>query len=595
MNYDGKPTDLRVNVGTAFWQAGDGTPGGAPLSGTGMPASGVLPATFDHVSGVEGESLAMLAAVFPDYTRIRNDRSSLGQQILGAVSASCDEMLDLAQTARLERLCARYPVYEQGVVHQWNFLDATRVPPAAAASFHVDGAACALPMARDEYSFWNAPPTRFETTSCRLATTTVVDWADVRPSGVPCAVAKSPALPLYGPVYVEVRFGAAFVPKFEDGSPAPYSHVELRGKILHSDTSDPTQDVEIVETPCNGRFPSYRRWERIDSVRAVALDRSAQLRVISLPFNAGDVGDQDQTFYAGDRTQRTYNVSWRLFPATTTFGAAAAYQSAFPSGTCATTYLCATTYDVADDLQSVSVTPERWCRIVDQHGNDAGPFVDMAKIRWTKYLLLLDAASNLWVVDVRRRLPNLSGFPETTDSPCRIEVSSPCSPDETFASRTIRLDVVHGPLTVVSKYRWRVHHDGNAYGIGSDGRLRAAPGPNDWIETAPTGEPVERVVFRDFADAGSDWVFELEVVLDGGARHKTYSCVRSDVKAALGPLPLTGLPWTPTGLAMDMYGRPWVTNGTEAVRLVMRTDVGLWVDEEKSLYTREPYDEVTLA
>ena len=90
------------------------------------------------------------------------------------------------------------------------------------------------------------------------------------------------------------------------------------------------------------------------------------------------------------------------------------------------------------------------------------------------------------------------------------------------------------------------------------------------------------------------YIFELSMVTDNGVGHRTYAGYQQVEKRVLGSLPIRGLTYAPSGIEFDSYSRPWVSVSGNAVRLIMRTDVGIWDIDQRVFLTREDYDETRI-
>jgi hypothetical protein len=589
--YADRPVDLRVNVPSGVLAIGDGSTGGAPLAGIdfGLPTSGVVSRTVSP-KGIVGASLTAMQHEFPAYTRISWDEASLGAQLLGAVSNVVDEHFRERWLWDAQQTVAKYPCYEQGVVQEWNFrgdedLDGTQRVEARLGSRWFE-----LPVAASEKVFWEAPPTRLETTSAEVSAAPLLPWTTVGSRGL-VPLLSGVKLPFHENVLLSVRGGGDFFVDQPDGS-RRNGYVELRGRVAHVDLGAAADAVERI--PVVGNFPlwSTRRWQWLDEVVAFGIDPAAEISLSVFGFNGRFQPDAMTRIYPSQRDVGPSASFWQAVDGTTTFADLGTSAAApVPSGSF---FLVQS----AIELASVSGLEVRYdvkdfLRVVKPDGSDVPNVVDTALVPHSRWLLALDAASTVWVVPLEKPLLNMSAFPETVVSPVRIEAAYPRNPVETPDAFSVRLDSVQVFATaVIEKYRWSVHHDGVHSLLALDGTTTPFDWRSGWTFAGPEGIARIPSAVYPISGAAGQYTFELETLDDNARSARTYTAIDVPVVQAVAGLPLRGLAAAPSGIDVDSHGRPWVGDGRTAVRLVMRTDVGFWDVARRMFLTREPYDEV---
>lgn len=590
--YGSARPDLRVHVPSGTLSLRDGTAGGSPITGidAGIPTAGVRSIT--EVSGhFEGSSLKAMQREFPEYTRIRQDPSSLGAQLLTAVSTACDDLLARQKEFYRGQYVQTAPLYLQGVVYEWAFGEAQDLDTDPPVSGRLDSTWMSIPITASEDLFWSAPPTRLETTSAEISGLYPIDW--IAPSGAqPQTLVPTQAdLPLHNTVYLEISGSTDLQYRDVDDRYVPAT-VELRGRWAHDPYSTDTLRREEIPVLSDGVFASTYAWRSIDRVLVKNFDGTTQIRLHALSFRAPWRFDPVRTAWTEIRTQVPETPAWRLIGASTPFTNVVQTElDSRPSASDpAWLAFCRLQTDTLFDNSVEWDVLDVW-KLTDPNGTALSGIVDFVPVPDTPYLLVLDNQSNAWVVETRKPALDMSTFIETQESPVVFTSSWPLSSLETPASFTVRIT----PRQVraderIQRWRWILHHAGSAVVLLEDGSTAAIDSTSGWRATSDTIRATDEITWG--ITGTGQHTFELELVTDAATLYRSYHAFMVTERAALAALPIRGLDAAPTGIDIDVHGRPWVEVAGSAVRLALRTDIGIWDPVDRLLITREPYDEV---
>ena len=123
--YESRTNDIRTNISSGILVLGDGTPGGAPLSGINYGLPDLIRSRVERPTNIEGYTLQKLMNEFPSNTRVAQDKSSIGAQVLTPISQMVDELIDESTNVRDSQTLRFYPMYEQGNIYEYSYPDAT--------------------------------------------------------------------------------------------------------------------------------------------------------------------------------------------------------------------------------------------------------------------------------------------------------------------------------------------------------------------------------------------------------------------------------------------------------------------------------------
>lgn len=581
--------DLRTSLPSGVISLSDGTLEALPLSGInyGLPSSLIQ---FGGISGVEGDSLAGMMREFPLYTRVNRDRTSLGAQFFTAVSRVADEISEAQVMFMRSRFPVSHPLFEQGVVYEHNYNEISEFNPLPQVSGRLGTSWFTLPLVRDEYSFWTSPPTRVQATTAEIDGLTILDWTQVGSSGlVDLLSADEVHLPLFNQVVVEVS-GAQLFSFFTDTTEI-VGMVYLHGHWPQEGFRHQMAKVEGIPVYANVPVASRFMYRSITKIETRGLDPNAYVRVRILNFNAPWKSDSLGTFWPMNRNEETERIFWQICTDNTPFTQIVQPETREPISLSAPIFLARTRLltDTIFDQDIEWDVLETW-KLSDTDGNALSGIVDIAPVPNSHFMLLLNAWSGIHVIDTFRPAINMQGFAELTAAPARIEVSYPKGSYETPGEYTVNL---HANLVAtadgIQRWRWAVHHEGNLDIITSTSVYPFSHN-SGWQNGSD-----ENVVIPDMnyvVSGTGQYVFELSMVTDNNISHQTFTGFQQVEKRSLGLLPIRGIGVNPSGLEFDSYGRPWVLASGNAVRLIMNTDVGIWIEEQRVLLTREQYDEV---
>lgn len=588
--YSGLPNDLRVNVRASNLFFGDGTLGGAPISGInfGIPSTEVIALT-QLPSGLVGHSLQAMMAEFPEYSRISSDESSLGAQLLGTVSRALDDYLEEIFAWNSKTSPLFYPTWEQGVLYEWDFGSSDDLETWPAVQARLGNIWFNLPLVREETLFWNSPPTRVEPTNCKLTTDLLLNWTQPSSNGL-VLLLESRELPLHNYLYFNISGGNNFVNGPEDI--LEYGYIEIRGRWAGDNLRSESLRVERLSISNNGTLISAYPWQSIESIVVCGTDPGVYIRIRNFDFASRWRRDTRNHYFSTRRDQVPSSIFYQLAGDTTTFSSLVqTEESVVRTGN--NTWLVKGRFnpDTISDSDPEMDIFDFW-RLTKPDGSSlsAATIVDFVVIPDSPYLLLVDNTFQLWVVDTGIPALDFSGMPETTDSPVRIEMEYPRHSAETLANFSVRLNVrkVH-PTVNIERYCWSVHHHGSHYLLnknGSDGPVFST----SWTQLSTHGGDVPDLTYN--VTSPGQYTFQLDTITEEGTTYRTFSAFRIPNKAALGAIPIRGMTGTLRAADFDCHGRLWLSDLSWSYRTVLRQDVAAWLVDEKILVTKEPYDEV---
>lgn len=591
--YENIEEDLRVNIPSGVLSISDGTLGGAPISGAnfGIPDNGVMN-WIGIPSGIEGNTLTALMNEFPAYTRVNWDITSLGSQFLTAVSKNADDLIYGKTLSNRSLFIYTHPLYEQGTVYEWNFNTSNDISTYPAVSGRLNDSWINIPIVRNEYDFWMSPPTRLEVTTSEFSGNTILDWTQVGVSGLAVLISGEIHLPLFNQVIVEVSGAQYFT--FETLEEATLRGViYIQGHWPHDGFRYRAARSEQIPVYANAPVITTSTYRSITRLEARGIDPAAYVRVRILDFQSKWKSDSLLNSWPPIRDVLEERVFWQLMGHNSAFSGIVQpeYSQVLTASDevflAKTVLLTDTIYD--QDLEWNIL--ETW-KITDPSGIAISGAVDFVPVPNSRYLLILDSEAKAWVVDTWKPAINMTGFSESTSSPIKIVPSWPAGSNEKPSEFTVRLDTrLTSTSDGVQRWQWIAHHHGLSE-IIEPGSSPYPYHPNSGWQYGHDDTVVIPGVNFTVSGTGQ-YIFEMSIVTDNGIRHQTYAGFQQVEKRSLGYLPISGLTTNPSGIQFDSYGRPWVSIGDDAVRLVMRNDVGIWIPEDRVFLTREPYDAVS--
>ncbi len=587
--------DIRVNVSADFLGLGDGTGGGVPVSGISFGLPDQIYSQTERVSGVEGYTLVRFTNEFPAYSRIHKDPgASVGGQILTPISALFDEVVDEIKRTVDSLHLRYYSVYEQGVVHEYNFGDANDLDSTPGVSGRLDEEWFDVPVTKDQNQFWLAPPTRFETTDSEITGLTVMAGTGVSHSGVNVLLDAEAIPPLHNRLWLNISGAREFRYTLTEDVPAAFAQVVIYGSWAQ-DSLRPEQTVRREQIPIdrNGDFRLSSAWRAITKVETLGLPSGTTCTLNAFNFQPRAVPDHLMSWQRNIRDNIPAAVFWQNVNADTSFsGLVQTEFTRLANAPSDISYLVRTRIntDTITDSDIEYDLIDIW-KLSDRSGTALSGVLDIAPMPSARYILALDSASKIHVFDTFIPAHNMVGNTEVRESPVRIFPRWPSSNAETPSSYTVRLEserTATDSATNLSRWRWSASQGGTESNIDTDGTLYAFNQTLGWISHSSglVGERDLTII------TPGDYVFQLELRDDRAESYRTFTAHRQVDKRAINTLPIHGLTAAPTGIDFDYHGRPWVKLGDSAVRLVMRTDIGFWSVDERVLLTREPYDEV---
>jgi hypothetical protein len=488
------------------------------------------------------------------------------------------------------RFLETYPVYEQGVVYEWNFNTTTDLHVQPKVSGYLNSVQVSVPLVESELDFWNSPPTRLETTTSEISGYQMLSPTLIATSGS-AVMLQDTTPPLYNRIYLEFSGIAQFRTTVNDAD-QPFGRVIIRGRWPNDSARNPFTRYEEIPVVANGITISQHAWSYIKSIETRGVDPNGYMGASVLNVRPQWRPSPLEEYYPVTRNRLRQTIFWHNVAGDTKFGSMVQPELMETAGPSDETFLAKSRL-LTDTIQDDDVEFDMldvW-KIQTPGGGVLSGIVDFVPVPATRYMLLLDGASRAWVTDTWKPAVNMTGFAETTESPLRILATKPRSSDETPSSFTIELntDVIRTDITI-DRWRWVMHYSGEQFIMEEDQSRYPFYHLSGWqYGNDKTVSPPQMLV--PISGTGQ-FVFELETADRDGSQYKTYYGTNVVEKQALASLPIRGLDADPDGIDFDWYGRPWVTIGNEAIRLVMRTDVGQWIPEERVLITREPYDEV---
>ena len=585
--------DLHGSLPSGVLSLNDGTIGGVPLSGItyGLPDAGLIQWNVTP-SGVEGDTLAAFMREFPRYTRVNWDKTSLGAQIFTAISRVADELVEAGTMATRARFPMTTPLYEQGLVYEWNYNEVHNLDTNPAISGRLGDTWFDIPLVRDEQTFWTSPPTRLETTTAEVDGLTLLDWTNVGTSGLVVLLNTETFLPLHNQIIIEVSGIEEFTFAFDDSEVR--GNIYIRGHWPHEGFRPRDSHMEEIPIFANAPIASRNMYRSIERVEVRGMDPRAYVKVKVLNFNSKWKSDSLLSDWSPTRGEFSERVFWQLTTKNTSFSGMVQPENYIVGDATSEAFLARTRLltDTIYDQDLEWDILETW-KISDPDGVALSGIVDIAPVPNARFVLLLGSDSKVWVVDTYRPAISMKGYAESSMAPARIQLSSPKDSSETPGQYTIALDAkLASTSDGVQRWRWVVNHHAGVDIIP----LSGTPYPFHHLSGWQSGQD-ETVVIPPMSyiiSGAGQYIFELDIKTDTGAAYQTYAGYQQIEKRALGELPIRGLTINPSGIEFDSYGRPWVSVSGNAVRLVMRTDTGIWVPEQRVLLTRENYDEVKI-
>lgn len=589
--------DLRVNVSSGVLTLRDGTAGGIPVADPtfGFPAT--VYSQTERPSGIQGWTLQQLMNEFPAYSRISFDPASVGAQLMTPMSMLYDELHD--EMLRTERSLTPkfYPLYEQGVVYEYDFNTSSNLSTSPPVSGRLGDQWFDLPITKDPTQFWLGPPTRFETTTAEVFGLDVVGWTGTTHSGVNVVISGSVDTPLHNRLVFEVSGASEFRYAITEDEPAVYAEARIRGRWAN-DSLRPDAPVrrERILIDRNGPFFTDNIYSSIESLEVIGLPSGTQLRLSAFNFQADWRTDSLVRYQRPVRNDLPQFAVWQNVNENTNFTQVTQTESAVPLAASGQSYL-ARTYVQFDTFQERDIefdTIDLWA-LHDRDGNRISGVVDIVQVPSSRYLLALDRQSNLHVFDTFIPSLKLGGRAPVRPSPIYLETEWPAGADgpaETFGSYTLKVAPRYsaGQSAVqLDRWQWRLTKNTTDYIVTGESTLTTFGEKDGWrVHSSGTLSPIEITV-----DDPGQYTIELRIIDRFGEQYRTTTAHQKIAKRAISTCPINALAGNPSGLDIDAYGRPWVQTSTSgAVRLVMRTDIGYWDEEGKVLLTREPYDEV---
>ena len=342
----------------------------------------------------------------------------------------------------------------------------------------------------------------------------------------------------------------------------------------------------------NAPLTTRNMYSMVEQIEVRGMDPATSIRVKVLDFNSKWKSDSLMSDWSTIRGEFPDRVFWQLATKDTSFSGVVQpedHVAAVPTDQAflvRTRLLTDTIHD--EDLEWDVL--EAW-KISDPTGTPLSGIVDIAPVPNARYVLLLGSDSRAWVVDTYRPAINMKGFAEPSAAPARIQISYPKDSSETLGRYTLDLDAkLASTADGVQRWCWAVHHHGGIDIIPASGSAYPYHHLSGW----QTGRDETIVIPKQsyVISGAGQYIFELSMVTDTGARFQTYAGYQQIEKRALSDLPIRGLSINPSGIEFDSYGRPWVAVSGNAVRLIMRTDAAIWLTDQRVLLTRERYDEV---
>lgn len=584
--------DLRVNVSSGILTLRDGTSGGVPVSGIQFGLPTFIYSTVAKPINVEGYSLQRFMNEFPRYSRISTDTNSLGAQILNPTSVLFDEILDEATRVTDGQTLRYYPLYETSTVTEYSFADQNDLNDYPAVSGRLGNEWFNLPMTIDQNQFWLAPPTRFEATTAKITDTNIMPWTTLS-AGLNTPLSRVTDLPLYDRLWIHVSGAVNIRQTITEDVNADYTSVIVYGHwAADSRAANAPVRREVIKIDRNGPFKTSASWRTITKIEAKSFDAGAQIRAAVLYPNRDFNADYLVRYQRPIRNQLASFTYWQLLTGTDAFAKPGRPETAGEDKLTSTSSYVAKCHslDIVGETYPQFNPDEIW-QLHDRDGQALSGIIDIAPVPHARYLLALDSEANIHVFDTFTPAINLAGKTETIEPPARIELSWPKNAIETIGSYTLKVYPTQNIFTSaisINRYQWSLTHDGNEYYIDSAGAQHAFHHLSGW-QTHNSG--IVNAFEYTISSPGT-YTFQLHMVDVAGVQYRTYNAHRQVKKQAINTLPLRGLSVAPSGIDFDMYARPWVTAGDEAIRYVMRADIGMWVPDERLLVTREPYDEV---
>jgi len=508
-----------------------------------------------------------------------------------------DEIADEIVRVKARQTPMFYPLYEQGVVYEYDFNTASNLAANPGVSGRIGDQWFNLPVTSDSEQFWLSPPTRFETTTAEVFGLNVVGWTGVAHSGLNVAISSSTAVPLHNQLVLEISGAEKFTYAITDDTPAVFAQAEIRGRWANDSlrTDAPVRRERIL-IDRNGPFFTSHTYQSVESLDIVGLASGVQVQLRAFDFVAPWRADNTMKYQFPVRDDAPQFVVWQNIDEYTPFSHITQTELAVPLSTSGEAYLARTFIqtDTIGDQDIEFDTIDLWA-LKDRSGTALSGIVDIAHVPSTRYILALDGQSTVHVFDTFIPALDMGGRAPVRPSPIYLETSWPTGPAgnaETAGSYTLRVDPRYAAgqsAVFLDRWQWRLTKGTTDYFVTGSGTLTAFDEKTGWQQhSSGTIDPIEITV-----DEATQYTVELRSVDQYGERYTTTTAHRKIAKNAITSCPLNGLGGNPIGIDFDSYGRPWVqTSVSGAVRLVMRTDIGYWNVDEKVLLTREPYDEV---
>lgn len=530
-----------------------------------------------------------LVNVYPPWTKVRTDEQSVGQQLLNTFAIPMERMEkkimrmrdnQYLTTANLDEIDLTFKVqldadftFDEDTTDP---LFSSYIPPTV--SGLIDGTWYLVNLAErnDLESFWDeAIPERVtleDTVSGIDYELVTVDSDDIFASGVWEHHLGG------GRMWVEATGGVEYL-TFEDGELS-------RGKVIISGrTRKGTEESETIIFPWDMKQPTLKEWKQITEITVADMEDGIDIDIRSADFNSGPYLSPWNLRYSENRNK--IDEFWDL-----------GHNDTIPT-------LDRIEYQ-SDEWQQLVIgfstkdVKESWELLEDTNDVTSGiditvSGVDMAIQPYTDRVWVATEDRKLYVYDL---LDNtVSGVEDLRDSTHGAHVQLDYDTTSLLLGEDIEFVPWHArPLKEIQSYQvWYQRPDGQKFGLLNGVSVDYT---SDFTVVVAAGTEISRTV-EDYISIPTSQRGEYLVVIettfvDGEVQEfrRIFSVKYKTPLAVLDISPIIST--TIDGVDFDSDQKLWVRSGTIYYKIGLHTDVMLIDYDNKIIYFKEDYSEVTI-
>lgn len=521
-----------------------------------------------------------LVNVFPSWARIRTDDQSVGQQLLNAVSTPIERMQKEIRRAEANAFVTTADLDQPDLLYKLvlgpSFVFDTdtsdpfltrSLPPTVSGTVGVDTYLVNATTANTLEEVWRVYlPDRF---SLGAAVSGVDhELLDLQVDSMPWSGVALHHLS-GGHLWIECISGVQYIRNGEFGA------LERGQVVLTGETRKGTIESENIVFPWDQRQKSLRDWKKLTKVEALHMESGVNIKINSGDYNATDYLSQWNFRFSPHR--KKVDEFWQIGEV-----------------------------EGVPTLDRVEFATDEWQQLIqgqvektvvqsfeplDSGGAPVTP-EDLALQPYSDRCWIIDQAGTLYVYDLT------DSTPENID----LLKGRTAGPSVTF--EVDFREIVYGesftfipwhirPLSEILRYRiWYQDPSGARYGLKKGVTVPITD--NFWIVGQQIKRTVEDVITFTPSMRG-EYLFVIEADFTDGRSENERMIMRTRDKKALEEWSISSLiSGIPLGLEFDSDQKLWVRTDEGYFRIDFHYDVMLIDYENKILYFREKYNEITV-